>query len=226
MDQLIKTAALSAALVLCGFGVQAQGQPQACGSYPSGQTEYECSCPPMSEQYGSVWGSNPYTLDSNVCMAAVHAGVLGEFGGVVVAYATDGLASYEASLANGVPSKGWGAYDASFSFDVLIPDPIYTDDVIKGAVQACAGFPDNRDALTCSCTGPATAKGTFWGNDPYTIDSDICIAARHSGIITETGGTVTAIRVMGLEMYSSTLNNGVESEPSGPFPGSMVFDRN
>jgi hypothetical protein len=105
-------------------------------------------------------------------------------------------------------------------------DPVITVPVKTGAIRACAEFPANLDVLTCSCTGPATAKGTFWGNDPYTIDSDICIAARHSGIITADGGTITAIRVIGLDDYTSSLNNGVQSEPSGPFGGSMVFDRN
>ena len=206
--------------------VQAQSNLPACAQYPSGAEYYECACPAAPQRSGSVWGSGPYTADSNVCMAAAHYGLLGPDGGDVIAYAFAGMDGYEGSLANGVQTSNWGAYGASFMFESVeevqnIP-PIKTN----GAVGACAGFPDSSDVLTCTCTPQATGKGTFWGNDPYTIDSDICIAARHSGIIDAGGGTVTAIRVMGLDDYTSSLNNGVESEPSGPFPGSMVFDRN
>jgi LCCL domain len=212
------------ALIAAPPAALAQGALPLCDSFPVGADAYECQCPPQDQTYGAVWGSGPYTADSNICVAAAHAGVIGPQGGGVVAYAFAGQDSYEGSTANGVQTSTWGSYDASFMFEPAEDLPMTP--VKTGQVRACAGFPDNLDMLTCSCTGPATAKGTFWGNDPYTIDSDICIAARHSGIITADGGTVTAIRVMGLDAYTSSLNNGVQSEPSGPFEGSMVFDRN
>lgn len=202
---------------------QVQGDLPACSSYPRGEVVYECQCPPMAQTTGTVWGSGPYTLDSNICQAAAHAGAIGAAGGPVLAYQLEGQASYEASVANGVQTSSWGSYDASFLFDMIamLPPPVKS-----GEVTACAGFPDALDIYSCSCTAQATAKGTFWGNDPYTIDSDLCIAARHSGILDPVGGVVTAIRVIGLDGYTSSLNNGVESLPSGPFGASMVFDRN
>ena len=213
-------------VILAPLAAQAQTTPQECAAYPRGQDAYECTCPPMSEAYGSVWGSGPYTADSDVCMAALHYGAIGQAGGDVLAYAFAGMDSYDASFANGVQSSSWGAYDSSFMFET-IETPVNQQPIkVGGAVRACAGFPDTADILTCTCTPQATAKGTFWGNDPYTIDSDICIAARHSGIIDAVGGTVTAIRVIGLDDYTASLNNGVESQPSGPFGASMVFDRN
>ena len=224
---LIMGLILSLAWVVGGGAAQAQDNLPDCGSYPRGQDNYSCLCPPTAEMYGAVWGSGPYTLDSDICIAATHAGVIGtDAGGPILAFAVEGQVSYEGSTRNGVQSSSWGAYDASFDFEIIPDDPILTQPVKTGQVRACAGFPDNLDVLTCSCTGPATAKGTFWGNDPYTIDSDICIAARHSGIITADGGTVTVIRVIGLDDYTASQNNGVQSQPSGPFDGSMVFDRN
>ena len=210
--------------VFTAFGAPAAAQSNApaCGSYPVGQESYDCTCPPMSEARGSVWGSGPYTADSNICMAALHYGAIGLQGGEVIAYAFAGMDSYESSMANGVQTSTWGAYGTSFMFEPIEEIPVKSN----GGSGACAGFPDSADILTCTCSAQATAKGTFWGNDPYTIDSDICIAARHSGIIDATGGTVTAIRVRGLDDYTASLNNGVQSEPSGPFEGSMVFDRN
>ena len=214
------------ALFVAPSAALAQADPAECGAYPAGQEAYECYCPPMSEAYGSVWGSGPYTADSDICMAALHYGAISQQGGNVAAYAFAGMDSYEASFANGVQSSDWGAYGTSFMFESR--DEPFDEQPIKvgGPVRACAGFPDTADTLTCTCTPQATGKGRFWGNDPYTIDSDICIAARHSGIIDAAGGTVTAIRVIGLDDYTTSLNNGVESEPSGPFSDSMVFDRN
>ena len=219
----MRSVILGVALVglFAGDAALAQGNGPACGPYPRGQASYSCSCPPMSEAYGAVWGTDVFTMDSDVCMAALHSGAIGIEGGEVFAMALPGQDGYLGSMSNGVPSSDWGAYDASFRFDQVNLAPVK-----PGVIRACAGFPDNLDSLTCSCTSAATAKGTFWGNDPYTIDSDICIAARHSGVIASEGGTVTAIRVIGLDAYTSSQNNGVQSEPSGPFDGSMVFDRN
>jgi hypothetical protein len=39
-----------------------------------------CRCPDASN--GPVWGSNPYTTDSNLCRAAMHAGAIGAAGGL------------------------------------------------------------------------------------------------------------------------------------------------
>jgi hypothetical protein len=67
---------------------------------------------------GSLWGSGPYTDDSSVCTAGVHAGVitLAEGGDVTVAIAP-GESSYEGSTANGVTSSNYGAFDGSFVID-------------------------------------------------------------------------------------------------------------
>lgn len=221
MRYTVLSAAVLPVLGCLAGAAAAQNNLAQCESYPRGEESYACLCPPPAQSTGAVWGSGPYTLDSSICQAAAHAGVITANGGPVLAVALEGLDSYDGSLANGVQTSTWGSYDASFMFETANAAPVK-----YGTGGDCAGFPQSLDTVTCSCTAQATAKGTFWGNDPYTIDSDICIAARHSGIIGPEGGVVTAIRVMGLDNYTSSSNNGVESTPSGPFDGSMVFDRN
>lgn len=71
-----------------------------------------CRCPGTGE--GPVWGSNPYTTDSNVCRAAVHAGAIGAAGGLVRVTSEAGRARYAGSARNGVVTSDWGSYDASF----------------------------------------------------------------------------------------------------------------
>lgn len=66
---------------------------------------------------GTVWGSDIYTDDSSVAAAAVHAGVLtaGQTKTVTITILA-GQPAYSASTRNGVASKSWGAWTASFSF--------------------------------------------------------------------------------------------------------------
>jgi hypothetical protein len=76
-----------------------------------------CSCEPGSTEAGTVWGSGPYTSDSGVCRAALHAGVIDAGGGTLRLRALPGRSSYAASRRNGVATRGWGANGGSFDFD-------------------------------------------------------------------------------------------------------------
>ncbi|MCA0205455.1 MAG: hypothetical protein LCH92_14000 [Proteobacteria bacterium] len=66
---------------------------------------------------GSVWGSGPYTDDSSLATAAVHAGVLqpGQSGPVEVTI-LPGEQSYSGSAQNGVQSSNYGSWQGSYSF--------------------------------------------------------------------------------------------------------------
>jgi len=65
----------------------------------------------------SIWVTGTYTADSNICTAAVHAGLITVAdGGRVKIEVTAGRDTYEGSDANGVSSSGYGAYPLSFTF--------------------------------------------------------------------------------------------------------------
>ncbi len=67
---------------------------------------------------GAIWGSGPYTADTSVCTAGVHAGVITVAdGGEVTITVSAGEDSYEGTTANGVTSAGYGPYDLSFTVD-------------------------------------------------------------------------------------------------------------
>jgi len=71
-------------------------------------------CPPGG-RVGSVWGSGPYTDDSSICSAAVHAGrIAAATGGVVTVVVAPGVPAYVGSPRNGVTSNNYGAYTGSF----------------------------------------------------------------------------------------------------------------
>lgn len=72
---------------------------------------------------GNIFGSGPYTDDSSLAVAAVHAGVLrpGQIG-IVVYRMLPGLPSYEGSERHGVRSNRWNEYQGSFEILTATPD--------------------------------------------------------------------------------------------------------
>lgn len=67
---------------------------------------------------GAVWGSEVYTSDSHLGTAAVHAGLLAPGRkGVVRVRVIEGQQSYRASTRNGVTSRAWGKWNASFTLE-------------------------------------------------------------------------------------------------------------
>lgn len=113
------------ATVLAGTGTAADPYQLDCnhsGKDLSGDvgTSYHVSCPSGCTS-GSVWGTGPYTRDSRVCTAAVHAGALTSAGGTTVASIAAGLSNYEGGAANGITSNSWGSYDTSLAFAAAAP---------------------------------------------------------------------------------------------------------
>jgi hypothetical protein len=118
------------AVVLASCGPQAaapgpqgpQGTPPAGGTFTAacnskgidipqrapGMT-YLVQCAAKCASDGiNVWGSGPYTDDSGICKAAVHAGVLNnDAGGPVQLVFDAGGSSYKGSQQNGVTSQDY-----------------------------------------------------------------------------------------------------------------------
>lgn len=105
---------------------------------------------------GSVWGGNPYTSDSSLAEAAVHAGALqpGEDGLVTVTI-LPGLTSYPGVSRNGVTSGQWGPWAFSYRIDNVVesqrePDNGSAGDTLvptKGSFTNPIGAPE-RPQLT------------------------------------------------------------------------------
>jgi hypothetical protein len=72
----------------------------------------DCRCD--ADSSGPVWGTNPYTDDSAVCSAAIHAGVIGPGGGVVHLSPAPGQSRYAGSTRNGFTTSDYGAWPRSF----------------------------------------------------------------------------------------------------------------
>lgn len=203
--------ALAAVLTFLAAPVRAQ---DACGTFPPGSENYICTCAP-GQSDRSVWGSGPFTGDSDICTAARFAGLIGADGGRVTVGTAPGQAGYEGAQANGVTTRDWGSYGESFQF-------------IKAAastMDACSRYPAGAPSYECNCA-PGLASGSVWGSDPYTADSNLCRAAVHAGLIGADGGDIQAVSVVGLQSYAGSDNNGVTSSDWGAFDESITFNRN
>lgn len=92
-----------------------------------------------------------------------------------------------------------------------------------GWETTASGF-KNTDGLTYKFRCPAQGtERTIWGSDVYTLDSSICTAAVHAGIIKlAEGGIVTVEFRPGRLVYGSTVRNGVKSSTYGEYPRSFI----
>jgi hypothetical protein len=75
-----------------------------------------CVCP---ANFGltTIWGTGIYTDDSNICTAALHAGLITQAsGGTVTIEIRPGQSSYTSSSQNGVTSTAYGSWATNSSF--------------------------------------------------------------------------------------------------------------
>jgi outer membrane protein OmpA-like peptidoglycan-associated protein len=82
--------------------------------------------------------------------------------------------------------------------------------------------------VTCVCSQEASnppSSEYVWGIDVYDDVSNVCLAARHAGVIGASGGTVTLIAEPGRPYYPGSPRNGVVSLDTGPQDGSIRFER-
>lgn len=78
---------------------------------------YDFYCQPAAEiTHAPIWGTNTYTVNSGICSAAVHAGMISQSGGVVSVELLPGKEFYTGSSKNEVVSQDRDGTDLSFTF--------------------------------------------------------------------------------------------------------------
>lgn len=79
--------------------------------------KYSFSCPAEGDPAYEIWGVGPYTDDSAICVAAVHAGLItAAKGGTVSFEIQTGSQSYRGSTANGITSLEYGPWPTQYTF--------------------------------------------------------------------------------------------------------------
>ncbi|MFN8352848.1 MAG: LCCL domain-containing protein [Spirosomataceae bacterium] len=99
-----------------GSGVQLAWTDQADKYRGQNGLRLSCNCPPNGDA-SRLWGTDTYTDDSSICLAAVHAGLISKSnGGSFMIEIRPGQSSYVGSNRNGVSSGGYGGWAGSFVF--------------------------------------------------------------------------------------------------------------
>jgi LCCL domain len=111
------TSASARTAVFAGQGTQ--GCPDTAVSLRGTGQTVSCLCAASQATGGQVWGSGPYTDDSSICRAAVHAGVILVSGGAIRFRVSEGLSGYQGSQRNGVITSVYGPWHGSVIFDTV-----------------------------------------------------------------------------------------------------------
>ncbi|XP_043941220.1 uncharacterized protein LOC122813138 [Protopterus annectens] len=176
-------------------------------------------CPAdCNKQSDSVWGTSIYTDDSSICRAGIHDRKIPSSGGLLTVEKRPGQNSYVGSTQNGITTSNYGSWSGSF---VLIQT---LAEVAESIDCSSRGNAFGEDNIIVQCPdGCATSSYSLWGTMIYTVDSYICAAAIHAGVISNAGGIVTVEKRPGRASYQGTSQNGITSSNYGSYPGSFTF---
>lgn len=227
----LRAAAFLAALA--GFAAPAAAQSSPCpanmGSYHNlkdGES-IKCTCPALSGNR-SVWGTERYTVDSDVCRAAVHAGAVPAAGGEIAVYLGEGCPIFRGQPKNGVLSNNFAPYGRTFYFAKEAPAcAVQTaDDPVVDCPFTMSVF--NRmkpgQKWRCRCTeARIKSQGSVYGSTRYTTDSNTCLAALHAGALQPAGGEVAILTGEGCTRFPASQKNGVASREWGAYAMSFAF---
>jgi hypothetical protein len=176
----------------------------------------------------NLWGTDNYTHDSSLGAAVVHAGVLqaGQTGYVVMEVKS-AIPFYRGSTRHGVTSSDWknaGDYvTLTFQSPIALGQDLAYGDVLNyrppGSIAIRPASEASSDlfrrsvgqALFFSVVG--STEGYVWGDNPYTDDSSLDVAAVHSGILAPGEHGIIRVDVEpALDTYPGSTQHGVTSQ--------------
>jgi hypothetical protein len=187
----------------------------------------KCTCPALAGGR-TVWGTLRYTVDSDVCRAAVHAGAAPAAGGEVTIYLAEGCPIFRSNPKNGVQSTNYGPYGRTYHFakDAPACEVQTKDDPVADCPFSMAVFAQMKPGQTwrCKCTeNRLKSLGTVYGDGRYTTDSNTCTAALHAGVLQPSGGEVTVHTDEGCKRFPAAPKNGVTSREWAAYAMSYAF---
>ncbi len=172
--------------------------------------------------FGSVWGTDIYTDDSYLAVAAVHAGLL-SLGETDILEVTllPGQDSYEGSTSNDIPSMDYGEWNGSYSVDFIYEDYELAAMIDPGNLTT---YRENvGETFFFEVTGDAELM--VWGTDIYTDDSNLAAAAVHAGVLEDGETGIVEVTILpGEDAYSGSEQNDVSSWDYGSWSGSYSVE--
>uniref|UniRef100_G3PNG2 LCCL domain-containing protein n=1 Tax=Gasterosteus aculeatus aculeatus TaxID=481459 RepID=G3PNG2_GASAC len=172
---------------------------------------YECP-PGCLDSPGRVVGTGYYDMQSSVCGAGLHSGVIDNDGGWLDVTRVGRKQQFTKSYKNGIQSIGKNRSANSFKIESVPVKALSCDTTValfcpfKKPIRHC---PRSYCPRNCRRDSVARVIGTKY----YSDKSSICRAAVHAGVIqNESGGYLDVMPVDKRKQYSSSYQNGITSE--------------
>jgi len=174
---------------------------------------YRFVCTAVGEPSKNIWGTDEYADDSDICSAAIHAGVLQRNQvGMVTIVTGHGASSFQGSERNNVISLSYLNGDATYRFDTST-DP----GLVSWTTTAERIPPGFAEPVYVICPSAGPTDGLVWGSGPYHSNSSVCLAAAHAGVITlADGGPVAVTKLEGTQSFTADPRHGVDSRAWSP----------
>ncbi|KAK3533407.1 hypothetical protein QTP70_019486, partial [Hemibagrus guttatus] len=160
-----------------------------------------------------VWGMLYYDVQSSICRAAIHYGVMDNNGGLVEVTRKNSVPFFVKATKNGVES--YSKYKTANAFMVAKVEKIFIDCYTRMADICSFG---NQPATCPRVQCPADCKNqpSYWapviGTGIYADTSSVCRAALHAGVLKASGGYIDILAMDKKNSYTGSLKNGVQSE--------------
>lgn len=127
-----------------------------------------CSCAANINTTSGLYGTDRYTADSGVCLAAVHAGkITAAAGGEVTLYTGPGCGQFKSTTQNGVTSSAWGSYGNTFAFVTPLPDC-----ALQGGATIASAPPATSEPVAESPSAPKAGPAPGAGPKEWQARAD------------------------------------------------------
>ncbi|XP_062843977.1 cysteine-rich secretory protein LCCL domain-containing 1b [Trichomycterus rosablanca] len=183
---------------------------------------YECP-PGCLYGYGKVIGSGHYDMQSSICGAALHAGIIDNDGGWLDITRVGRRSRFSRSYRNGVQTQARNTSANAFTVSTVTVKAVSCE---MTAAQFC---PYRRPVRHCprlychrNCLYDSNTR--VIGTRYYSDSSSICRAALHAGVIqNHSGGYLDLMPVDRRQHYTGSYQNRISSESLQNPAGGRAF---
>uniref|UniRef100_A0A4X2LJA7 LCCL domain-containing protein n=1 Tax=Vombatus ursinus TaxID=29139 RepID=A0A4X2LJA7_VOMUR len=214
-NEVISTQQMSQ-IVACEVRLRDQCKGTTCN-------RYECPAGCLDSK-AKVIGSVHYEMQSSICRAAIHYGIIDNDGGWVDITRQGRKHYFIKSYRNGIQSIGKYQSANSFTVSKVTVQTITCETTVE---QLC---PFHKPASHCprvycprNCVQANPHYARVIGTRIYSDVSSICRAAVHAGVVPNQGGYVDVMPVDKRKAYVASFQNGIFSESLQNPPGGKAF---
>ncbi|XP_044513882.1 cysteine-rich secretory protein LCCL domain-containing 1 isoform X1 [Gracilinanus agilis] len=214
-NEVISTQQMSQ-IVACEVRLRDQCKGTTCN-------RYECPAGCLDSK-AKVIGSVHYEMQSSICRAAIHYGIIDNDGGWVDITRQGRKHYFIKSYRNGIQSIGKYQSANSFTVSKVTVQAITCETTVE---QLC---PFHKPASHCprvycprNCMQANPHYARVIGTRIYSDVSSICRAAVHAGVVRNQGGYVDVMPVDKRKVYIASFQNGIFSESLQNPPGGKAF---